>query len=133
MAPVNRRREIGILLTNNQGQRCTLHIQKNVLPYGLCKLLCPVSAALASIFKMDSISTSYNVRSRGAQAAHVLHRENPTPQPTRASFYSRPPFHQGTSLSVPSRISANLLINCCWATTTITRLGHPSNSRASME
>ena len=46
---------IGILLPNNQHH----HIQKDVLPYALCQLLCPVSAALASIFRMDSIPTSY--------------------------------------------------------------------------
>ena len=51
--------EIGISLPNNQRQHRTLHIQKDVLPYALCQLLCPVSAALASIFRMDSISTSY--------------------------------------------------------------------------
>ena len=33
----------------------TLHVQKNVLP----SVLCPVSAALASVFRMTSISTSY--------------------------------------------------------------------------
>jgi len=31
-----------------------------VLPYALCYSLCPVSAALASIFRMDSIPTSYS-------------------------------------------------------------------------
>ena len=30
------RREIGILLPNNQRQHRTLHIQKDVLPYALC-------------------------------------------------------------------------------------------------
>ena len=53
-------REIVILLPNNQRQHRTLHIQKDVLPYALCWLLCPVSAALASILRMDSISTSYH-------------------------------------------------------------------------
>ena len=28
--------EIGILLPNNQRQHCTLHIQKDVLPYAFC-------------------------------------------------------------------------------------------------
>ena len=42
-----------------QRQHCTLHTQKDVPPYALCSLLCPVSAALASIFRRDSISTSY--------------------------------------------------------------------------
>ena len=50
---------IGILLPNNQPQHRTLHIRQDVLPYALSWLLCPVSAALASIFRMDSISTSY--------------------------------------------------------------------------
>ena len=49
-----------MLLPNNQRPHRTLHIQKDVLPYALCWLLCPVSAAFASIFRMDSISTSYN-------------------------------------------------------------------------
>ena len=44
--------ETGVLLPNNQRQHRTLHIQKDVLPYALCSLLCPVSAALASIFRM---------------------------------------------------------------------------------
>ena len=52
--------EIVMLLPNFQRQHRDLHIQKDVLPYALCKLLCPVSAALASIFRMDSIYTSYN-------------------------------------------------------------------------
>ena len=51
-------RQIGLLLLNKQHQHRTLHIQKDVLPYALCLLLCPVSAALAGIFWMDSISTS---------------------------------------------------------------------------
>ena len=41
--------EIGILFPSNQRQHRTLYIQKNVLPYALCYLLCPVSAALSSI------------------------------------------------------------------------------------
>jgi len=53
--------EIVILLPTNQRQHRTLHIQKDVLPYALCQLLCPVPAALASIFRMDSISTTYSV------------------------------------------------------------------------
>jgi hypothetical protein len=51
--------KIGILLPNNQRQRRTSHIQKDVPPYALCLLPCPVSAALARIFQMDLISTSY--------------------------------------------------------------------------
>ena len=45
-------REIGNLLPNNQRQRRTC--------YALCHILYPVSAALASFFRMDSISTSFN-------------------------------------------------------------------------
>ena len=52
-------REIGILLPNNRRRHRTLHIQKDVLPYVLCKLLYPVSVAFASIFRMDLFSTSY--------------------------------------------------------------------------
>ena len=48
-------------MPNNLRQHRTLHIQKDVLPYALCYLLCPVSAALASIFRMDSIITSYSI------------------------------------------------------------------------
>ena len=54
--------EIGILLPNKQRHHRTLHIQKDVLPKALCSLLCPVPAALASIFRMDSISTSRLVK-----------------------------------------------------------------------
>jgi len=50
--------EINMLLLNKQRQPRTLHIQGDMLPY-VCYLLCPVSAALASISRMDSISTSY--------------------------------------------------------------------------
>ena len=52
-------REVGMLLPNNQRQHRTLHFQKVVLPYAVCQLLCPVPAALASIFRMNSIFTSY--------------------------------------------------------------------------
>jgi hypothetical protein len=52
-------REIGILLPNNQRQHRTLHIQKDVLPCALRQLLCPVSVALANLFRMDSISPSH--------------------------------------------------------------------------
>jgi hypothetical protein len=40
--------EIGILLPNNRRQHRTLHIEKDVLPYAFCWLLCPAPAALAS-------------------------------------------------------------------------------------
>ena len=46
-------------MLNNQRQHSTLHIQKDVLPYTLYQLLCPVLIALVSTFRMDSISTSY--------------------------------------------------------------------------
>ena len=46
-----REREIGNSLPNIQRQRCTC--------YALCHILNPVSAALTSIFRMDSNSTSY--------------------------------------------------------------------------
>ena len=52
-------REMGILLPNNQRQHRTLQIQKDELPYAVCWSLRPESASLASIFQMDSISTSY--------------------------------------------------------------------------
>ena len=61
---------IGILLPNNQRQHRTLHIQKDVLPYALRYLLCPVSAALASIFRMDGLPTP---SSRSSQAFSGLH------------------------------------------------------------
>jgi len=70
-------REICVLLPNSKRQHRTLHAQKDELTYALCRrtccpthwasycapcqLLCPVSAALASIFRMGSISTSYIV------------------------------------------------------------------------
>ena len=47
---LHRGREIGNLLPNNRHQRRTC--------YALCHILYPVSAALASFFRMDSISTS---------------------------------------------------------------------------
>ena len=59
------------LLPKNQGQ----HIQEDVLPYALCQLQCPVSAALASIFRMDPISTTY-----AAPPPHLV-PEKPPPLP----------------------------------------------------
>ena len=53
-----------MLLPNNQRQYLTSHVQKDVLPYALCSLLFPLSAALASIVRMDSISTSYTLGGR---------------------------------------------------------------------
>jgi len=49
--------EIGIAMPNNQRLHRTVHAQKDVLPCALCKLLCPVSTALTSIFFIDSISS----------------------------------------------------------------------------
>ena len=46
-------------MPNNQRQHHTVHVQTDVLPHASCYLLCPVSAVLARIFRMDSISTSY--------------------------------------------------------------------------
>ena len=43
----------------NHRQHRTLHVQKDVLPCAVCQSPCPVSAALASIFRIDSIFTSY--------------------------------------------------------------------------
>ena len=60
-------REVGIILPNNQRQHRTLHIQKDELPYALCYLLCPVSAALAHIFRLDSISTSCQASIQGSE------------------------------------------------------------------
>ena len=37
MNPSSAPAEIGILLPNNQRQHCTLHTQKDVLPYALCQ------------------------------------------------------------------------------------------------
>ena len=48
------------LLPNNQRQHRTLHIQKDALLYALCYSRCPVSADIASVSRMDSISTSSN-------------------------------------------------------------------------
>ena len=59
--------EIGNLLPNSQRQHRTLHVQKDVLPNALCKLLCPVSAALASIFQMDSSQMSFGNGTFGFQ------------------------------------------------------------------
>ena len=44
--------EIGVSFPNNRRQRRTC--------YALCHILYPVSAAHASIFRIDSISTTYN-------------------------------------------------------------------------
>ena len=49
---------VDFLLPNNQRQQRTWHIQKDVLPYALCEFLCPMSTALASIYRMDLISAS---------------------------------------------------------------------------
>ena len=66
---------IGILVPNNQRQHRALHIQKDVLPYALRKFLCPVTAALASVFRMDSTSTSYVSRRMGGWVGKMVRRE----------------------------------------------------------
>jgi hypothetical protein len=73
-------------LPNKQRQHRTLHIHTDVLPYmyALCQLLCPVSAALARIFRMDSISTSKMYR------ADTTRRKAPTGVP-RPSENAHPP------------------------------------------
>ena len=65
------RRKIGISSPNNQRQHRTLHIQKDVLPCALCQSLCPVSAAFASIFRIDSISASHVPR-RGIEVPAIF-------------------------------------------------------------
>ena len=61
-----------MLLPNNRRQHRTLHIQKDVLPYALCWFLWPMSAALASIFRMDSTSTSYIAYEPGVSLEYLL-------------------------------------------------------------
>ena len=56
-------REIGNLLPNIQRQRCTC--------YALCHILYPVLAAHASIFRMDSNSTTCNRNQRRAKTPFV--------------------------------------------------------------
>ena len=53
------RSETGILLPNNQRQHRTLHIQKDVLPYAWCWLLCPESAALAIATSRKTIRAAF--------------------------------------------------------------------------
>ena len=55
---------ICISFPNNQHQQRTLHVKEDVLPNALCLLLCPVSAALASICKIDLIYTSYTTKKK---------------------------------------------------------------------
>ena len=71
-----RKREIGIVLPNNQGQHRTLHIQRDVLPHALCCFLWPLSVALARIFRMDSISTPRSQPLRG----YLAHKKLPPPR-----------------------------------------------------
>ena len=68
--------EIGILLPNNQRQHRTVHIQKDVLPYALCQLLCPVSVALASNFQMESISTFFPSALHTASSGNAQKHQN---------------------------------------------------------
>ena len=52
----------GCLATNYQSRRLFAQIVPAPhMPDALCYLQCPMSAALASCFRMDSISTSYTV------------------------------------------------------------------------
>jgi len=63
--------EIGILLPNNRRQHRALHIQKDVLPYALCYLLCPVSAACARKTDDDSIHVPSHLYFKNTHV-HVL-------------------------------------------------------------
>ena len=85
-------REIGILLPTNQRQHRTLHIQEDVLPYALCKLLCPVSAALASIIRMNSISTSYAQPQALSPEASTTNPELLNLNPTSYILKSKPAY-----------------------------------------
>ena len=71
-------REIGNLLPNNQRQRRTC--------YALCHILYPMSAALASFFRMDSISTSFTSSFDLRNRAHFL-----PPRPVDSTAYLTPP------------------------------------------
>ena len=52
----------GCLATNYQSRRLFAQVVPAPhMPYALCYMLRPVSAALTSRFRMDSISTSYTV------------------------------------------------------------------------
>ena len=53
--------EIGILLQYNQRQHHTLNIQEDVLPYALRSYCAPCQLHLASISRINSISTSYSM------------------------------------------------------------------------
>ena len=68
----------GNLLPNNQRQRRTC--------YALCHILYPVSAALASFFRMDSISTSFTFSFDLRNRAHFL-----PPRPVDSTAYLTPP------------------------------------------
>ena len=74
----HREREIGNLLPNNQRQRRTC--------YALCHILYPVSAALASFFRMDSNSTSFTFSFDLRNRAHSL-----PPRPVDSTAYLTPP------------------------------------------
>ena len=60
-----------MLLPNSQRQHRNVRVQEDVLPYALR----PVSAALASIFRMDSISTSYSQEEEVSFTPQGLTRE----------------------------------------------------------
>ena len=70
--------EIGNLLPSNQRQRRTC--------YALCHILYPVSAAFASFFWMDSISTSFTFSFGLRNRAHFL-----PPRPVDSTAYLTPP------------------------------------------
>ena len=66
--------EVGNLLANNQRQRRTC--------YALCHILYPVSAALASFFRMGSISISFTfsyAQPHGGLQGYLAHKNTPTP------------------------------------------------------
>ena len=65
-------REIRIFLPNKQRQHRTVHIQKDVLPYAWCYLLCPVSASLASFFRMLPYSFDSRIKGVGDASCEAL-------------------------------------------------------------
>ena len=40
-------RDMGNLLPSNQRQHRSLHVEKDVLPYALCQLLCPIQKSVS--------------------------------------------------------------------------------------
>jgi len=80
-------REIGNLLPNIQRQRCTC--------YALCHILYPVSAALTSIFRMDSNSTSYSFLLFLPHSPRRSRRSCPFTPPLVSFFLVLPPHPLG--------------------------------------